>query len=326
MSVSKLWIAGIVSVGCVAALVAVKMAGIGAPASSAVAATQSCPKHNTSEQVLIPGGTFMMGSDSAYPDEAPRRETKVGSIEIDRYEVTNGEFAAFVSATGYVTVAERKPDAALHPDIDPAQLVPGSAVFQAPKEATQDLTEWWHFTPGADWRHPMGPGSSIKGRDDYPVVHIAYADAVAYAKWRGRRLPTEAEWEHAAQPSNADEAGKPVSPDGRWRANVWQGEFPITDTGKDGFIGLAPVGCFQPNVYGLYDMIGNVWEWTSDDYSSDPNLGVTKGGSYLCAENYCARYRSTARQPMERDFSASHIGFRTVADVAPAQSSAPKTR
>jgi formylglycine-generating enzyme required for sulfatase activity len=278
-------------------------------------ARTSCMATTAHDEVVIPGGSFVMGADDAYPEEGPRHRVTVADFRIDRHEVTNAEFAQFVAATGYVTVAERRPDPALNPGIDPAKLVAGSAVFVYSKRDAAQGGEW-RFVPGASWRAPDGPGSSVRGRGNYPVVHIAYQDALAYAKWRGRRLPTEAEWERAARGGH-DAApyvwGKELAPGGKWRANVWQGAFPIADTGADGFIGIAPVGCFETNDYGLYDMIGNVWEWTADTYGARAEVGVIKGGSYLCSDDYCARYRASARQPMQRDFSAGHVGFRTVA-------------
>lgn len=269
--------------------------------------------------VDIPGGRFTMGSDEGYPEEGPAREVVVAGFKLDRYEVSNAQFAAFVAETGYVTVAERTPDPANYPDIDPELLVPGSAVFVVPGDPDAPEGQgdgWWRFVPGASWRAPEGPGSTIEGLEDHPVVHVAYEDAEAYARWAGRRLPTEAEWERAAR-AGADaraDWGAEVDVDGTWQANTWQGVFPVVDKGEDGFIGTAPAGCYAPNGYGLYDMIGNAWEWTSDRFDGQQNVGVIKGGSYLCAENYCARYRPAARQPFERDFSASHIGFRTAAD------------
>jgi formylglycine-generating enzyme required for sulfatase activity len=266
-----------------------------------------------SGSVAVPGGRFVMGSDEGYPEEGPAREAEVGAFQIDRHEVTNAEFAAFVSATGYVTVAERTPAPADHPDIDPALLAPGSAVFAAPERGGEGA---WRFVPGASWRAPHGPGSTIEGREEEPVVHVAYEDAAAYARWAGRRLPTEAEWERAARHGGGavESWGAEVAPDARWRANVWQGVFPVVNTGQDGFLAAAPVACFPPDGQGVYDLIGNVWEWTSDSFEGEEGLGVVKGGSFLCSEDYCARYRPAARQPFERDFSASHIGFRTVAE------------
>jgi len=305
-----------VAAGCIGALAAAWLGKSPRTVAVAAAPAKACHKPDFNDQVTIPGGTFAMGSDTEYPEERPRRGATVKGFRIDRYEVTNAQFAEFVAATGYVTVAERNPDPAEHPEIDPSKLEPGSAVFAASAEPTEDMG-WWHFVPGANWRAPMGPGSDIQGKDQFPVVHIAYEDAQTYAKWRGRRLPTEAEWERAASGGRETRYvwGKELAPDGKWRANVWQGVFPFDNSGADGFIGVAPVGCFDGNDYGLYDMIGNVWEWTADVYGGNDKLGVIKGGSYLCADNYCARYRASARQPLERDFSASHVGFRTVADL-----------
>ncbi len=263
--------------------------------------------------VRIPAGRYVMGSDEGYPEEGPEREVEVSSFEIDRHEVTNAEFAAFVAATGYVTLAERVPDPADYPDVDPAALAPGSAVF-APTNARSD--SGWRFVPGASWRAPMGEGGSIDGLDEHPVVHIAYEDAEAYARWAGRRLPTEAEWEAAARAGGETppDWGVEAAPEERWRANVWQGIFPVVDTGQDGFLGTAPVACYSSDDQGAYDLIGNAWEWTSDSFGGEPGVGVVKGGSFLCSADFCARYRAAARQPLERDFSASHVGFRTVAD------------
>jgi formylglycine-generating enzyme required for sulfatase activity len=285
----------------------------------------------------VPGGSFVMGSDNAYPEERPRRHATVSGFWIDRTEVTNAQFAAFVAATGYKTVAERGLNAKDYPDLPPEALVPGSMVFFEPaKNAQVRNMDWWRYVPGADWRHPAGPGSSIEGRDNHPVVHIAYADALAYAQWLGRSLPTEAEWEFAARGglNGKDFAwGDEQTPEGAWMANSWQGFFPFEDDKADGYHGTAPVGCFQANGYGLYDMIGNVWEWATDWYrpghhfahgATDPQgptdasataggqVRVIKGGSWLCSANFCARYRPAARQPQEADLGASHIGFRTV--------------
>ncbi len=276
-------------------------------------ASAKCHKPVAGDQITIPAGAFQMGSDEGYPEERPQRTEQVKAFQIDRYEVTRAQFGAFVAATGYVTAAERKPKPVQ--GIDPDKLVPGSAVFVMP-EAASDSGEW-RFVAGASWRTPL-PSSEDKDAGDYPVVHIAYDDAEAYARWRGRRLPTETEWERAAAGARGQAVsawGRETAAKAQWRANAWQGPFPVRDTGVDGFIGLAPVGCFDANDFGLHDMVGNVWEWTSDSFQGDAGRGVIKGGSFLCAENYCARYRASARQPMERDFSAGHIGFRTVADV-----------
>lgn len=268
----------------------------------------------TLNRVALPGGTFSMGSEAGYRDEGPVRDVTVGPFEIETLEVTNRRFAEFVADTGYVTLAERTPDPALHPGIPAEMLVPGSAVFVSPVDS--GLRNWWQFVEGASWRQPEGPGSSIETRMDHPVVHIAHADALAFAKWAGGDLPTEAEWEYAAR-GGLDGAryewGESAPHEGTPRANTWQGPFPIANTEDDGYARTAPVGCFAPNGYGLYDMTGNVWEWTRDFYAAgNPNSGLLKGGSYLCADNFCRRYRPAARHEQERDFSASHIGFRVI--------------
>ena len=273
--------------------------------------------------VWVPGGSFEMG-DTVYPEEGKRRAT-VSGFWMDRHEVTNAEFAAFVEATHYVTVAERALDPATHLSLDADLLKPGSLVFVMPREVRglDDVSQWWKFVPGANWRHPGGPGTSIDGRENFPVVELAYADVQAYASWKRRSLPSEAQWEWAAR------GGAHPLPDHEQPkdANTWQGVFPVADTGDDGFVGLAPVGCFKPNAFGLYDMIGNAWEWTSDRFEpaasqrrsveDTPERGETpghviKGGSFLCAANYCMRYRAGARQKQEDDLAASHLGFRTI--------------
>jgi len=290
--------------------------------------------------VYVPGGQFTMGSDRQQPEERLSHRVTIQGFWIDRFEITNGKFAEFVAATAYVTLAERGPDPSKHLDMAKELLVPGSVVFVQPTDVSNggDLLQWWQYVPGADWRHPGGPGTSIEGMQNHPVVHIAFEDALAYARWRGRDLPTEAQWEYAARGGldGQDYAwGSAYEPDGKPRANSWQGVFPVLNTDDDGYVGTAPTGCFDPNGYGLYDMIGNAWEWTTDWYldghspdealdPTGPNLleiglasgqvptRVIKGGSFLCAPNYCARYRPAARQSQEEDLSAGHLGFRTV--------------
>ncbi len=293
--------------------------------------------------VTIPGGTFWMGRVDGPADERPVHEVTVSAFEMDATEVTVGQFAMFVKATGYVTISERVPDARKYPDADPAYLKPGSAVF-VPMEA--DLggpAVWWRYVIGANWRHPEGPESSVKGKKNYPAVQIAWDDADAYAKWAGKRLPTEAEWEWAARGGldrkpycwGDDKNGE----DGKWCANAYQGKFPAEDSGADGFIGLAPVKSFPPNGYGLYDMSGNAWEWCSDWYDpgyyavspkdnpkgpAEGAIGVEgerqpqrvrRGGSFLCDDKYCRRYVPSARDKNPPDSSANHTGFRCVKDV-----------
>jgi formylglycine-generating enzyme required for sulfatase activity len=286
----------------------------------------------------IPAGSFAMGSDTHYAEEAPVQRVAVDGFWIDRHPVTNAQFARFVAATGYVTLAERPVPRERHPGLADALRVPGAAVFVVPARggSARDPLEWWRYVPGADWRHPAGPGTSIERAGNHPVVNVAFADALAYARWAGRDLPTEAEWEFAARGGleGAEYAwGDELRPGGRWMANTWQGRFPFDNTGEDGFVGPSPVGCYPPNGYGLYDMAGNVWQWTRDWYRPGHDPGeavdprgppgpaalplhgparVIKGGSFLCSPDFCARYRPSARQPAEEDLGASHIGFRTV--------------
>lgn len=276
--------------------------------------------------VWVPAGTFQFG-DTIYGEEGPIVSAHVAGFWMDRHEITNTQFAAFVKATGYVTQAEKPVDTKAHPDLPPDMRKAGAMTFLMPRsvEGMSNIAQWWRYTPGANWRHPAGPGSSIVGHENYPVVEITYADAQAYARWKGRALPTEREWEWAARAGNP-KAG--LDHDQPKNANTWQGIFPVVNSDEDGFTGLAPSGCYPPNAYGLYDMIGNVWEWTSDVFQSghapaEPSqMGerramagrsyVIKGGSFLCAPNYCMRYRSGAREPQEADLAASHLGFRTV--------------
>jgi sulfatase modifying factor 1 len=288
-------------------------------------------------EVRIPGGVFRMGSAEYYAEEGPVHEQNVPPFWIDRYDVTNAEFARFIAATHYVTDAEKRPDPADYPEIDKDKLVAGGAVFISPKggvRSMEDPMQWWSFVPGADWRHPDGPDSTIAGHDNDPVVQVSYDDALAYAKWAGRELPTEAQYEFAARGGLDGKIyawGDELTPGGKYQANVWQGTFPTSNTGADGFSGRAPVGCFPANGYGLYDMIGNVWKWTSSPYAAlsatdeMPDMPMSKtpasrvlrtikGGSFLCAPNYCRRYRPAARQSQETSFSAAHLGFRTVSN------------
>jgi sulfatase modifying factor 1 len=308
--------------------------------------------------VWIPGGEFSMGCDDprrlphggpdGMPDARPIHRISVDPFWMDRVEVTNRQYAAFVEATGYVTVAEHTPTAAEFPGAPPEKLVAGSVVFTPPREQVplNDHYLWWDYVKGANWKHPEGPESSTRGREDYPVTHIAYPDAEAYAKWAGKRLPTEAEWEFAARGGVAGKAyswGDEFRPGGRWMANTFQGRFPGKDTGADGFAGVAPVAQFPANGYGLFDMAGNVWEWCSDWYrpdiyaecaaaelkgavvrnpqgpssSFDPSeprerKRVHRGGSFLCTEEYCTRYMIGTRGKGEISSASNHLGFRCV--------------
>ena len=264
--------------------------------------------------VWVPGGRFVMGDDPRYPEEGPPRTVTVKGFWIDAHEVTNAQFAAFVKATGYRTMAERAPPRV--PGAPPEMLEPGSAVFNIPSQADP---RWWRWVAGAQWRHPSGPQESIIGHDREPVVQIAWQDAQAYARWAGKQLPTEAQWEYAARAGDAA-LPEPVDAKGLPQANYYQGIFPIRDLGTDGYTGRAPVGCFKPNGLGVYDMIGNVWEWTSSSGSradAGEPVNIIKGGSYLCAANYCARYRPAARQFQERGLGTDHIGFRLVDTTRP---------
>lgn len=269
--------------------------------------------------VPLPGGRFRMGSDRHYPEEGPVREVTVGAFSIQRHVVTNAQYSRFVDATGYVTVAERPLPVSNFPHLSAAQRKPGSLVFRQPAVGTEavDLNLWWQWTPGASWRAPTGAGSAAL--PNHPVVHMAFEDAMAYARWARQDLPTEAEWEYAARGGLQTKAyawGDSPQVAGKPAANHWQGQFPVLDSGEDGFKGVAPVGCFAPNGFGLYDMTGNVWQMTKDDYADGAGLRagmkVIKGGSYLCADNYCGRYRPAARSPHGLDTGLQHVGFRTV--------------
>ncbi|TFV97595.1 formylglycine-generating enzyme family protein [Algoriphagus kandeliae] len=319
--------------------------------------SQNKPKEEApKDMVWIPGGEFTMGTDevNAYAAERPAVNLSVDGFWMDIHEVTNREFAEFVESTGYITVAERKPEweelkkqlPPGTPKPDDSVLVPGSMVFSPPPYPVplQDISLWWKWVDGASWKHPEGPDSDLKGRENHPVVHIAYEDAEAYAKWAGKRLPTEIEWEFAARGGMNGKRfawGDELTPNGQFLANTFQGTFPNENTGKDGFIGTSPVKTFAPNTFGLYDMIGNVWELTSDWYDAlkyarlagqAPKLDagmnpcynpdnpyamerVIKGGSFLCAENYCVNYRPSARQGHAYDSGTSNVGFRLVKDA-----------
>jgi formylglycine-generating enzyme len=303
----------------------------------------------TENMVWISGGTFAMGSNHHYPEEAPVHRVSVDGFWIDRTPVTNRQFKAFITATGHVTTAQIRPDPKDYPGALPEMLYAGSLVF-APLPRVADLddwSQWWTFLKGASWRHPYGPGSNINVLDNHPVVHVSFTDALAYAKWAGREIPTEAEWEFAARGGLDGEEfawGNALMPGGAHMANIWQGDFPLQNRCEDGFERTSPVTAFPPNGYGVYDMIGNVWEWTADwwsvkheadapkaccipqnprggreDASYDPCLPniriprkVLKGGSHLCAPNYCRRYRPAARHAEAIDTSTSHVGFRCV--------------
>jgi formylglycine-generating enzyme required for sulfatase activity len=259
--------------------------------------------------VDVPAGRFRMGADPAYPEEISGMTLHIEGFRMLAHEVTNAEFARFTEAAGYVTDAERSAAAG-----GPAA---GSAVFRMPAERAGPA-DTWQLVAGATWRAPEGPGSDLEGRALHPVVHVSLADARAYAAWAGGRLPSEAEWEYAAAiglPDPDDPVSGAYSKSGEPRANTWQGFFPLADSASDGFSGRSPAGCFPPSRIGLFDMIGNVWEWTETPF--DEVSHTIKGGSYLCADNFCRRYRPPARQPQERDFSSSHIGFRIIRDGAP---------
>jgi formylglycine-generating enzyme required for sulfatase activity len=308
--------------------------------------------------VWIPGGEFSMGAADppgmdelgmrAIPDSHPIHRVYVDGFWMDKTVVTNSQFAAFVNATGYVTVAERRPRAEEFPDTCPESLIPGSIVFFPPDHGVplNDNLLWWNYVPGANWRHPLGPKSSLAGKGQFPVVHVAFEDAQAYAKWVGKRLPTEAEWEFAARGGLTGAPfvwGNEFRPSGKWMANTYQGHFPNHDSGEDGFVGISPVAKYPPNGYGLYDMAGDVWQWTSDWYWSnyyaqlattvtvsrnprgpdspyDPSHSgelekVQRGGSFLCTDQYCSRYMVGTRGKGEISTGANHLGFRLVKDA-----------
>jgi formylglycine-generating enzyme required for sulfatase activity len=325
------------------------------------------------DMVRIPGGSFLMGSDAFYPEEAPIFRADVTAFDIDKHPVTNRQFSEFVAATGYVTVAERALDAAEYPQLSDADRAAGSLAFRQTVGPVDlgDWRAWWIWQTGASWRHPFGPDSDITDREDHPVVQVCFVDASAYAEWAGKRLPTELEWERAARGGIDGRNyawGDELSPGGELRANTWQGSFPYRNTGASGWVGTSPVGTFPPNEFGLVDMIGNVWEWTSSVFTPDhraqraaasnllgspmpataatsdsgcgdgcmcgpsdsgkssvvsasgaiPNPAVshvTKGGSHLCAPEYCQRYRPAARSAQTEDSATTHLGFRCARSV-----------
>jgi formylglycine-generating enzyme required for sulfatase activity len=306
------------------------------------------PARRFKDMVWVPEGTFLMGSADFYPEERPVHRVSVGGFWMDEHVITVAEYRRFVRATGYLTVAERVPDPADYPGAAPEVLVPGSLVFTQPDGPVDldDPRNWWSWVPGAQWRHPEGPGSSVDGRDRHPVTHVAYEDAAAFATWAGKALPSEAEWERAAR-AGIDGAiycwGDDPCPQGRVMANTWLGRFPWENLATGGYRGTAPVKRFPPNGYGLFEMTGNVWEWTSDFFTPrhrdntpaccvphDPRVEtpahsydraqpgariprrVVKGGSFLCAPDYCLRYRPAARQGQAIETSSCHIGFRCV--------------
>ena len=286
--------------------------GKGQDETLAEAKPPACPAMPKADYVWIPAATFALGADAQLPEEGPAREAKVAGFWMATHEVTNAEFAEFVKATGYRTLAEQDPPKL--PGAPPEMLIPGSAVFTAPTDGNPN---WWRWVVGAEWRHPAGPKTAITGRDRDPVVQVGYDDALAFAKWKGKALPSEEQWELAAATGGADR-NVPVGKDGKPRANYYQGTFPVRDLGTDGFISRAPVACFPADDHGVYDLIGNVWEWTTS--AEDPERNVIKGGSFLCAANYCARYRPAARQFQERSLGTDHVGFRLIDTARPAPS------
>jgi formylglycine-generating enzyme required for sulfatase activity len=312
-----------------------------APTGAEQYINKSC-KPISREDVWVPGGEFSIGENKGYANERPAHDVHVDGFWIDSHEVTNQQFSEFVEETGYITVAERTPDPSILGNAPADMLKPGSAVFTPPSSSDSN-EDWWSYLPGSYWRKPLGPKSNIIGKENYPVVHIAFEDAQAYAKWADRLLPTEAQFEVAARSKLVNQryawGGDELTKNGKHLANTWQGMFPYVNQKEDGFAGIAPVSCFPANDYGAYDLIGNVWEWTSNYYTNQHNpsdnmnpkglsqamyneqyqhefpMRVIKGGSYLCSPDYCMRYRPAARHAQDTGLGSNHIGFRTVRRV-----------
>ena len=347
---------------------------VAAAAGAACAQDEQAPSETPPGMIWVPRGEFTMGAETpeARGDEGPSHRVRVDGFWLDATEVTNAQFRAFVEATGYVTTAEvaptweeiKKQVPPGTPEPDPGVLVPGALVFTPPEHPVdlRDYSRWWTWTPGANWRHPLGPDSSIEGMDHYPVVQVSWFDATAFAKWAGKRLPTEAEWERAARFGEDDQPfawGSELQPDERHMANIWQGRFPYDNTSADGFDGIAPVGSFPPSELGFFDIAGNVWEWTSDQFrpdayarrvrdlepgtccsnptgptsTADPrnpfasDSRVHKGGSFLCHASYCSSYRPSAKMASPPDNGMNHLGFRcakTRVHPSPPKASAPE--
>lgn len=325
------WLAGIVClVGCGSPTATSKSVGLVPERSMPLVIEE--PDRTPSGMIWVKGGTYQIGSEQGMPDESPVHEVEIDGFWIDETEVTNDSFAKFVRETGYITSAEKAPNAEDFPGVEESLLVPGALVFDNNLKA-------WDYVAGANWRHPQGPKSSIEGKGNYPVVQVSWDDAKAYAAWKGRRLPTEAEFEIAARGGAVGRKyvwdGNEVNPEGRFMANTWQGDFPESNSGQDGFLGTSPVKAFPANGFGLFDMAGNVWEWCEDFYhpdayemsekrnpagskeSFDPNepgveKRVVRGGSFLCSQNYCSGYRPSARMKSSPDSGLFHTGFRCV--------------
>lgn len=343
-SLKKSWLV-IVTPGLLALLTACTSTPKKEEAATQREQTAALPPDSVRENMVwIPGGSYMMGTNNPeFPDASPVHPVTVDGFWMDAHEVTNAQFAEFVKATGYVTVAERELDPADFPGVSPAMLVPGSAVFSPPDGpvSLDNPLQWWKYVPGASWKDPFGPEHAEEPDPNAPVVQVCYEDAAAYAKWAGKRLPTEAEWEFAAlggQPGHTYYWGDELKPDGKWVANIFQGNFPEGNTAEDGFTGVAPVKTFPANPYGLYDMEGNVWEWCSDFYRPDyyanspsdnpqgppnsydpaePNAvkRVQRGGSFLCSDQYCIRYKPRSRGKGEVSSASNNLGFRCVMDA-----------